>query len=142
LCAIVDGKLFQQDDAVDDRMQLQVGVPGREVVQENEGAMSLREEMFQRQDLAAIPQGVLSEETKLRQAVDNDAGRIESDDLVEDQLRRLAQLDLGRMQDRKLAIRIQCGFGGNEHEYIDPTSDQPCRFATSRNSVSVSDKAM
>ena len=117
-------RLLQRDHAVGDAVELHVA--GSEVRSSSSSTVQLRagEELLQRQDLAAIAQRVLREQTQLRQAVEHDAVRLEVVDAVDDLPHRLAEFDLGGMQDRLLAVRV-------EAEFADELVDLDARRATS-----------
>ena len=119
LGTVVDGELLQHDDPVGDRMQLDVVLLGREIVEEDDGAPTLREEVFQREHLPAIAQRVLRQEPELRKAVEHDPGRIDRADMVEDELGGFAKLHLGGVQDGELEIRVERRFRRDELENID-----------------------
>jgi hypothetical protein len=53
---------------------LQVTVRGREVVKENDRAVSGREELLERQNLAAVSQGTAGKQAQFGQRVKDDAG--------------------------------------------------------------------
>lgn len=114
LCPVIDRELFEHDDAVRNRMQLQIILGGREIVEEHDGAIAVGEEMLQGQHLAPVTKRVLGKQTQLGKAVEHDARRVDPLDLLEDQTGRFAQLHLGGMEDRELPVRIERGLGGDQ----------------------------
>ena len=116
LGAVIKGHLLQGDDAVGDAVQLQVVHLGRQIVEQHHGAAPAGEEVLQRQDLPAVAQRVLGQQPHLRERVEDDADRLDLVDAVEDQLRGFAQLHLGRMQERQLAVGIERGFRRDQLE--------------------------
>src|SRR5690348_702130 len=116
LRAIVNRQLLQKHDAMGDRVELEVVLARREVVQQDHGGLPSGEKVLQREDLAAITQRALRQQPQFREAVNHDAGGVHLFDLVEDELAGLAQLHLGRLQYRQFLAGIERGFGRHELE--------------------------
>lgn len=107
LGAVLLRGLFKRDDAMGDAVQLQVARIGTAVVKHQDGAVTGREILLQGQDLPAIAQRVLRQQAHFRKAVEHHTGRAQAIDAFHDALDRLAQFDLGRLQDRLLAVGVQ-----------------------------------
>jgi hypothetical protein len=90
-----------------DAVELEIVHGGRQIVEKDDGAPAIGEEVLQGEDLPPITQRILGEEPHLRKTVEHDARRVGLLDLVEDQLRRLAELHLGRVEQRLLALGIE-----------------------------------
>jgi hypothetical protein len=69
-----------------DRMQLQIVLLGRQVVEQHNRGLATRKEMFQHEDLAAVSKRTLCQQPKLRQAVQDNARGIGRLNPIEDQL--------------------------------------------------------
>ena len=109
-----------------DRMQLQVAGFGRAVVQHQHGAVPAREEMLQRQDLAAIAQRVLRQQAQFRQAVQHHAHRVGPVHQIEDAAHRLSQLHLAGMQKRLFVVDAELVLG-DHLEDVDAVQRQVMR---------------
>jgi hypothetical protein len=119
LAAVLDRELLQEDDAVGDRMELEVvGVRGQ-IVQHHGGAAAAREEVLQGKNLPAVAERALRQEAQLGEAVEDHARRVERRDALEDQPRRLAELDLGGVEDGELALGVERRLGRDELEEVD-----------------------
>ena len=79
LGAVLGIQLLEQDDAVRDALHLQVVVGRRHVVEQQHRALARREELLQRQNLAAIAQRVAGQQPQLRQRVEHHARRLAAD---------------------------------------------------------------
>ena len=55
LGAVIDGELLEVDDSMRDRMELEVVLHRRQVVEQDDRAVSGREEVLERQHLAPMP---------------------------------------------------------------------------------------
>ena len=119
LRAVIDGELLEHHDAVRNRVQLQVVLGRREVVEQHDRAFAVGEEMLQGQDLAPVAQRVLGKQAQLGQAVEHHAGGIDALDLLEDEIGRFAQLHLGGMEHRELAVRIERRLRWHQFEDLD-----------------------
>ena len=97
-------RLFERDDAVRDAVQLEIAARPALVVEEQHGAGARREEVLERQDLAAIADRALCEQAEFGQAVDYHALRAKLVDLGHHVTDRLAELDLARVQQRLFVI--------------------------------------
>jgi hypothetical protein len=84
----------------------EIGDSQRPVVEEENGAIPGREIVLQRQDLPAIAQWVLRQETQLRQAVEYEARRIDPLYLCLDPVNGFTELDFPRVQQRNFPIGI------------------------------------
>ena len=110
LGAVLLDRLLQADHAVADAVQLQVARLRSLVVEQEHGAEPVREELLEREYLAAIAQRVLRQEAHLREAVEDDPGRRGMLDPRHDLVQGLAEFDLGRIEDRLLGVRVEAGF--------------------------------
>ena len=99
LGAIGHRQLFQPNDAVSEAVQAEIVDHLRQVVQEQDGAAALREEMLERQHLSAEAERALGEKPDFRQAVEHDPGRSDALDLVLDQLHGLSELQVRGVDD-------------------------------------------
>jgi hypothetical protein len=73
LGAEVDRKLLQQHNPMGNRMELQVVLLRRQIVEKNDGTLPAGEEVLQRQDLAPVTQRAVREEAQFGKAVDDHA---------------------------------------------------------------------
>ena len=143
LGAIVRRQFLQPDDAVSDAVHRLVERVGRQVVEQQHGRAVAREIMLERQDLAAIAQRTLREQADLRQRVEHDALRLAALERLEDQLGGLAELEIGRIEQALLLIRIEQALGRHQLEDLDFVTDRPAmRVGAARSSCSVSDSVM
>ncbi len=120
-------------------LNLEVGVGRRAVVEEQHGALAPGEELLEREDLPAVAQRVARQQPHLRERVEDDAAGLDALDLVEDGLRRLAQLHLRGVEDGVLRLRLQTLLGRISSCSVTPSSVQPCERATSASSSFVSE---
>ena len=95
--AVVIDVQFELDDPVRNAVQVLIAIVSRLVVEHEHGATDLGEIAFERQDLAAIAQGILGQQAQLRQAVEHHAPGLERLDEPQHFARGLAQLELRRM---------------------------------------------
>ena len=65
----------EADDTVGDAVELRVALVGGLVVEQQHGALALREEVLQRQDLPAVAQRLVGEQPHFREAVEHHARR-------------------------------------------------------------------
>src|SRR6185369_8994718 len=75
--------------------------------------------MLERKDLAAEAQRALCQQADLRKAVEHHAGRSDALDLLHHEPDGLAEFEVGRVEDRLLALGIQAEFGRNQLEDFD-----------------------
>src|SRR5262249_11879926 len=73
-------------------------------------AIAAGEEMLEGENLPPVAQRALRQETQFRQAVEDDAAWIDLLDALEDELGRLAQFHLRRMEDGQLPLGIDRRF--------------------------------
>jgi hypothetical protein len=97
--------LLEGDDAVRDAVQLEIRRLRGLVVEEQDGAVAVGEEVLQREDLPTIAQRILGQQAHLGQAVEDDPTRAQAFDLLRHRPDRLPELDLRRMKNRL------CGLG-------------------------------
>src|SRR5665213_646621 len=119
LGAVVHCELLQKDHAVGDGVQLQVVLLGGEVVEQDDGALALGEEVFQGQDLAAVAQRALGQQAQFRQAVDHHAAGVDAGDRVADLLGGLAKLHLGGVEQGQFLLGIEHGLRRDQLEDVD-----------------------
>ncbi len=98
---------------------------GGQVVQHHDGGIVLGEIMLQREDLAAVAQRALRQQPDLRQAVDHDPLRLEPLDRFENALRGFAQLEVGRIQQALVVVRIEHAFRRDQLEDLDVIAERP-----------------
>src|SRR5215204_1109994 len=90
-----------------DAVKLEVTGLGGAVIEHQDGAVTRGKVVLEGQDLAPIAQRVLGQQAKFREAVEHDSGWLQVVDTGDDVPDRLTEFDLGRVQDRLLAIRIE-----------------------------------
>ena len=73
--------------------------------------------MLQREDLAPIAQRALREQADLREAVEHDALRLDPLDRLEDALGRLAELEVGRIEQALLLLLVEQAL--RRHQLVD-----------------------
>src|SRR5207253_3689125 len=95
---------------------LVVSVAG-EVVEHHHGGAGAREIMFEREDLPPIAKRALRKQTDFGQAVDDDPGRLDLLDRLEDSLGRLAELEVGRIEEALLLVLVEEAFGRDQLEH-------------------------
>ncbi len=88
-------------------VRVALAVFARQVVHQDDGDVLAREELLQREDLAAITQGVLRQEAHLGKTVEHDPRGPNPVDLLLDEADRAAQFELPGMQDRLFAPLAQ-----------------------------------
>jgi hypothetical protein len=103
---------------VGDAVKLQIARIGAAIVKHKHRAFAGRKIMFQGQDLSTIAQRILGQQPHLRKAVEHDARGAQSIDAIHHPLDRLAQFDLGRLQDRLLSVGIKSVFA-HQFEQLD-----------------------
>jgi len=79
--------------------------------EQHDRAVLLREEVFQREDLAAVALRVLGQEADFTQAVEHDAGWVEGAHPFHHGARRFAQFEFRWMQHALLGLPVQPGLG-------------------------------
>ena len=109
-----------------DALHLKVVVGGREIVEQQHGALLSRKELLEHENLAAVAQRVPGEQAQLRQRVDHHAGRLGTLDLGKHDANRLAQLDFRWMEHRVLRSGLEAVRRGR---------DLPDRHAVERPAV-------
>src|SRR4051794_39460405 len=90
-----------------DAVQLKVLCPGGAVVQKEHGAVAVREEVFEREHLPAVAQGVARQQPNLGQGIEHYAAWLYALNLPENVLRRVLELDLGRVKGGILIFRTK-----------------------------------
>ena len=124
--AAVDRReLIEVDDAVGDAVHGAVGGLGREIIEHDDGGIVLGEIMLERQDLAAIAQRALRQQPDFRQAVDDDALRLQAFDGIEDALDGFAKFEIGRIEQALVLVGIEHAFRRHQFENLDLRSDGP-----------------
>ena len=117
LRAVLGRQLLEQQHAVGDALDLQVLLGGGAVVEQQHRAAATREDLLERQDLPAKTQRAPRQQAQLRQGVDDHPLGLEPVGLREHGAHGLAQLDLRRVEDRVLLIRLEAGLAG--HQLVD-----------------------
>ena len=100
-----------------DAVELKIALGRGEVVENEDGTSPPGKEMFQRQDLPPVTQRVLSQQPHLGQAVEYHSERLNFIDLLKYQFGCFTELQLRRMKQGQLAVRIETGFRRNKLEY-------------------------
>src|SRR3954451_19875280 len=75
--------------------------------------------MFQRQDLAAIAQGALREQSDFGETVEHNAVRLHAFERLENPFCRLAEFEIGGIKQALLLVFVEQAFGWHQFEYID-----------------------
>ena len=88
-------------------MELKIVLVRGEIIEHDHGAVATGEEMLQGQDLPPVAKRALREEAQFRQAVEDNARRVELLNALENEFGRFAQLHLGWMEDSQLALGIE-----------------------------------
>ncbi len=126
--AIGHGELLEANDAVRQAMETEVVDRLRKVVQEQDGAAMLGEEVLERENLAAETKRALCQQAYFRKAVEHHACRGDTLDLVLHQLDRLAELQVRRIDDRLFALLVEAELGRDEFEDLDPVERPAVRL--------------
>jgi hypothetical protein len=102
------------NDAVRDAMDRAVGGLGRQVVEQDDRGAVSREIMLEREDLTTIAQRALREQTNFREAVDHHPHGLEPLDGIENSLHGFAELEVRRIEQALVMIRVQHAFRRNQ----------------------------
>src|SRR6185312_15570741 len=122
--AILRSNPVELDDAVGEALQLSIATLRGAVVEEEHGGIAGRELLLEGQDLPAVAERVSSEESHLRERIDDDPLRPALVHDGQDPLDGLVELDLGRMEERVLALRLEHLLGGGERVHVEAV-DRP-----------------
>ncbi len=98
---------------------------GGQVVEHQHGRVVAREVVLERQDLAAIPQRALREQTDFGQAVEHHARRLDRLERLEDALGRLAQLKVGRIEQALLLVLVEQALRRDQFEHLEGLRKAP-----------------
>jgi len=107
------------DHAVSDAVNRAVGALRGQIVEHDDGRVVLREIMLERQNLPAVAKRALRQQANFGQAVDDDALGLEPLDRCKDPLHRLAQLEVGGVEEALMLIRIEHALRRHELENLD-----------------------
>ena len=113
------------NDAVGDAMDRPVGGLGGQVVEQQDGGLVPREIMLEREDLTTIAQRALREQANLRQAVDDHAHGLEPLDGLENSLNGFAELEVGRIEQALVVVRVEHAFRRNQFEDHQVVANRP-----------------
>ena len=119
LGAIVGRQLLEPDDAMRDAVDGLVVLLGGQIVEHQHGRILPREIMLQRQDLPPVAQRALREQANFRQAVEHHAVGLVPLERVEDAPRRLAEFEVGRIEQALLLLVVEQAFGRDQLEDLD-----------------------
>ncbi|MNI36541.1 hypothetical protein D3C73_905950 [compost metagenome] len=119
LGAIVRGQFFQANHPVRNAVHGFVQGLGCQIVQQQQRGVVTHEVMLDRQDLPAVAQRALRQQTNLGQAVEYHAGRLEALDRVENLLGGFAQFQVGGIQQALLGLGIEQAFRRRQFENMD-----------------------
>ena len=125
LRAKVNCQLFEQHNSVGNGMELKVVRGRREVIEQDDGAVPLSEEMLEREHLPPVAQRALGKHAHLRQAVEDHARRLRVLYPVEHKVGRFVELHLGRVEDRHLTVWVERCLGRNQFEQVDALQGPP-----------------
>src|SRR5262245_49757669 len=125
LAAIDRRELVQMGDAVGDAVNGAVGAFAGEIVEHHHGRLVPREVVLEREDLTPVAKRALRQQADFGQAVDDDALRVQPLDRLEDPRDRLAKLQVRRVEEALMAVRIENALRGNELEHLDAVADLP-----------------
>jgi hypothetical protein len=142
LSAIADGELFEEHYAVRDRVELEVILLDERSSSKTTVQFRLVKKCLSARTCRRVAKRALRKQAQLGQAVEDDPGRVELLDMLEDELCGLAQLHLGRVEHREFLLGVEGRLGRTSSNTSSPSSDQPWRLATRRSSRWVSDKVM
>lgn len=92
-----------------DAVQFEVFIAAAAVIQQHHGAV-FRSILFERQDLPAIPKGILGQHTNFRERVNDEARGPAAVDLSHDGLNPVLQFDFSGMKDCVLSVGSQILF--------------------------------
>ena len=104
LRAVFGRQLLEVEHAVGEALQLDVARLRGAVVQQEHRAVAAGEELLEGQDLAAVAQRITRQQPHLRQRIEHHAQRVHALDHLQHALGRLAQLDLGGVEQRVVAL--------------------------------------
>ena len=92
---------------------------GREIVDQNDGALPTGKKILERKDLATIAQGALREQPHLGERVERNSARVRFHHSFENVLGRLVELHLGGMKQRHLLVGVEACFRWHELKDVD-----------------------
>ena len=115
---IVRSPALQADDPVADTVQVHVEDLARLVVREDDGALTAREELLERENLPPVAERILSQQTHLRQRIKHHAYRLDPIDLGEHLLGRLGQLDFRGMEHGVAGVRPEALLAGRDLDNV------------------------
>src|SRR5438477_8715838 len=98
-------------------MKLKIGVRCR-IIDHQDSRFPLPQKMLQGENLPPIAERTLRQQPHLGPRVDNNARRIDTIDLIEQQLYRLAELDF-RRPEHSLPIAVAFDIGRHQYTYLD-----------------------
>ena len=91
---------------------------GREIVEQNDGALPTRKEVFEGKDLATIAQRALREQPHLGKRVEHNSARVHLQHSIQNVLCRLAEFHLGGMKQRQLLVGVEARFRWHQLENV------------------------
>ena len=122
---VVRRQFLKPDHAMGDAVNGLVHCIRRQVVKHQDRGGIAREEVFERQDLAAVTERSLSEQPDFGQAVEHDPRRLDTLDGLEDHPGGFAQFQVGGVQKALLLVRVQQAFRRRQFEHLDPIAKRP-----------------
>src|SRR5690348_8903908 len=125
LAAIGPRQLIEMDDAVRDAVHGAVNGLGGQIIEQHDRRLVAREIMLQREDLAPVAQRALRQKADLGQAVDDDALWLQPLDRGEDALNRLAELEVGGVEEALMLIRVEETFRRYQLHDLDIRAEGP-----------------
>src|SRR5262249_30264946 len=114
--AIVRRKLLEPEHALRHAVHRLVVHLGGEVVEEQHGRPPPREEVLERQDLTPIAQRALRQQADFGETVEDHAIGIVALKSLEDELRRFAKLEIGRVEQALLLFFVEQRLGRQQLE--------------------------
>ena len=125
LGAVDRRKLLELDDAVGDAVHRAVVGFAGQVVEHDHGRVMLGEIMFEREDLPPVAQRALRQQPDFRQAVDHHALRPNPLDRFEHARDRFAELEVRRIEQALVLLRIEHAVRRHQLEDFDRRVDLP-----------------
>ena len=130
-CGPVGGRfVIERHDAVGDTLQLQIGPFSCPVVQQQDGAGAVDEELLQRQDLATVAQRTLRQQAQLGQRVEHHPLGLAPLDCIENLAHRLGEFDLRRVIHRQLGVALELALFRPQLDEVDAIERPTMRAST------------
>ena len=120
--------MLEQQDAVRDALHLQIAIDRGQVVEQQHGALPGRKKLFQCENLSPIAERTSGKEPQFRERIEDDTGRFQSFNILENQLRDRRQLDFRRVKHRVLLVEVELLFRRREFPNLDAIEHPAVRF--------------